>query len=190
MARDFFGADWIPWAVWGTPEGWTRRSRFFVPGEIRLALLYLLQNQPRHGYELMKELELRSGGAYKPSAGTIYPTLQQLEDEGLLLSEQKDGKRIYKITDAGLQELAREAAHVQNLWQRANREDHRSWPDWDAMSIVGSVSQIMKTAMQLARTHGNEPGHMDKIRQVLERCRVELEAIGSEWQGSIPKTGQ
>jgi len=63
----------------GGPWGW---GRFFGAGEVRLALLSLLENEPKHGYQLMKDLEDRSGGLYRASAGTIYPTLQLLEDEG------------------------------------------------------------------------------------------------------------
>jgi DNA-binding PadR family transcriptional regulator len=87
---------------WGP---WVGRGRFFGAGEVRLALLDLLKEEPKHGYQLMKELEARSGGLYQASAGSVYPTLQQLEDEGLVVSEQRDGKRVYRITEAGLSEL-------------------------------------------------------------------------------------
>ena len=76
-------------------------GRFFAPGELRLALLSLLKDGPKHGYELMKTLEAKSGGTYRASAGAVYPTLQQLEDEGLVTSVQQEGKRVYQITDAG-----------------------------------------------------------------------------------------
>ena len=80
------------------------RLTLFQPaglGELRLALLALLHEGPKHGYELMKELESRSGGIYRASAGSVYPTLQQLEDEGLARSKSSDGKRIYQLTDDG-----------------------------------------------------------------------------------------
>jgi DNA-binding PadR family transcriptional regulator len=74
---------------WGDPGHhgggpWGFRRRFFEPGEVRIALLSLLKDGPKHGYELMKELEARSGGMYKASAGSVYPNLQLLEDEGLI----------------------------------------------------------------------------------------------------------
>src|SRR5512142_2053095 len=77
------------------------RRRFFESGEVRLALLSLLGEGAKHGYQLMKELEERSGGLYRASAGSVYPTLQQLEDEDLIRSEQQDGKRVYSLTEAG-----------------------------------------------------------------------------------------
>jgi DNA-binding PadR family transcriptional regulator len=68
-------------------------------------VLSLVSERPKHGYELMKELEARSGGSYRVSAGTMYPTLQMLEDEGMVTSEQHDGKRVYSLTDLGRAEL-------------------------------------------------------------------------------------
>jgi hypothetical protein len=68
--------------------------RFFGQGEVRLAVLSLLEDAPAHGYEIMKRLEERSGGMYKASAGTVYPVLQQLEDEDLVRSEEVQGKRV------------------------------------------------------------------------------------------------
>src|SRR5215469_14921470 len=80
VASPFVGAG-FPWGRGG------RWGRFFGPGEIRLALLSMLEAGPKHGYELMKELETKSGGMYKASAGAIYPALQQLEDEGMVISD-------------------------------------------------------------------------------------------------------
>jgi DNA-binding PadR family transcriptional regulator len=75
------------------PWGW--RRRFFESGEVRHALLSLIGDGAKHGYELMKEMEARSGGMYRASAGTVYPNLQQLEDEGLVRSAAgQDGKRV------------------------------------------------------------------------------------------------
>jgi DNA-binding PadR family transcriptional regulator len=78
-------------------------------GDIRAALIALLAEEPGHGYDLMRRLEDNSGGAWRPSAGSIYPTLQQLEDEGLVTSAERDGKRVYTLTDAGVAEAARRA---------------------------------------------------------------------------------
>src|ERR1700722_13878463 len=95
---------------------WAPRSRFFGPGEVRLAILSLLTDGPRHGYELMKMLAQRSGGIYRASAGTIYPTLQQLEDEGLIKAEAQEGKRVFRITEEGKRELRLEEDAVDRIW--------------------------------------------------------------------------
>ena len=91
--------------MWDPP--WSRRGRFFGAGEVRIAILSLLAEKPRHGYDLMKEIETRSSGSYRVSAGTMYPALQQLEDEGMIVSETRDGKRVYQITELGRAELER-----------------------------------------------------------------------------------
>jgi DNA-binding PadR family transcriptional regulator len=70
-------------------------------GEVRTAVLALLAEKPRHGYEIIREIEERSGGAWKPSAGSVYPTLQLLADEGLIAAEESNGRKIYSLTEAG-----------------------------------------------------------------------------------------
>src|SRR5215472_16898678 len=87
------GAVGSPFVCGAFPWGRGRWGRFFGPGEIRLAILSMLESGPKHGYELMKELETKSGRVYKASAGAIYPALQQLEDEGLVISDAAAGKR-------------------------------------------------------------------------------------------------
>ena len=77
----------------------------FAHGNLRLYLLALLEEQPRHGYELIQALSDRSGGTYSPSAGTIYPRLAKLEDEGLVTKVSDGRKTVYEITDAGRAEL-------------------------------------------------------------------------------------
>ena len=88
----------------------------FERGYLKYALLDLLQEHPKHGYEMMKDLQERMGGFYAPSAGAIYPTLQMLEDRGWASSETQEGKKVYTITDEGRRALA-EAAE-----QRSSRE--------------------------------------------------------------------
>jgi DNA-binding PadR family transcriptional regulator len=77
----------------------------FGRGDLKYALLDLLQERPKHGYEMIKELESRAGGFYTPSAGAVYPTLQLLEDRGWVSVETTEGKKVYAITDAGRQAL-------------------------------------------------------------------------------------
>jgi DNA-binding PadR family transcriptional regulator len=79
-------------------------------GDIRAAILLVLADRPMHGYEVMTELGERSGGVWRPSPGSVYPTLQQLEDEDLVRSEEIDQKRVFRLTDAGTAESERVAA--------------------------------------------------------------------------------
>jgi DNA-binding PadR family transcriptional regulator len=84
----------------GGPGGRGRGGRA-RRGDVRAAVLALLADRPMHGYEMIKEIEERSDGAWTPSAGSIYPTLQMLEDEGLIRGEDSDGKRRFSLTDTG-----------------------------------------------------------------------------------------
>lgn len=94
----------------GFGEGGPGRRRH-RRGDIKFVLLELLVEQPRHGYDLIKALEERSGGFYRPSPGSIYPTLQLLEEEGLVTSATVEGKRIYTVTEAGRGLLATQGRH-------------------------------------------------------------------------------
>ncbi len=87
------------------PFGGGPGPRMFERGYLKYALLELLKERPKHGYEMMKELEARMGGFYAPSAGAVYPTLQLLEDRGWVTSEAVEGKKVYKITDEGAKAL-------------------------------------------------------------------------------------
>ena len=156
---------------------WGERGRFFGPGEVRLALLSLLAEGDRHGYELMKRLEARSDGTYRASAGTVYPTLQQLEDEGLAASEARDGKRVYRLTDAGRAELARRQETVGHIWDRA--EDWGSWSDLDdpaAAELLRPGMRLVKAALRAA-TRSDDPDRIDAVRRILERARSEIDAL-------------
>ena len=159
---------------------WT--GRFFRPGEVRIALLSLLAERPMHGYELMKELGARSGGMYKASAGTIYPTLQQLEDEGLVSSEERDGKRVYQPTPAGRRELESAGADVGRIWQRADE-----WSDWGAAArpesweVMRPAMRMMKAAMRAVSHAGSSDNErIDQVREILEEAAEELEELANE----------
>ena len=151
--------------------------RFFGPGEVRIALLSLLSDGPRHGYELMKELEARSGGTYRASAGTVYPTLQQLEDEDLISSTDTSGKRVYQLTDEGRRELEREAATVRRIWRRAD-----DWGCWsgagapEAAEIARPVADLLKAAFRTV-ARGDDPALTDRVREILTRTAREIEDL-------------
>jgi DNA-binding PadR family transcriptional regulator len=176
------GGDWGAWLfgrIGGSehhePGGF--RRRFFEAGEVRLAILSLLAERPMHGYELMKEMESRSGGLYKASAGTVYPNLQMLEDEGLIRAETRDdGKRVFAITDAGRAEIAREKDGVARIWRRAS-----AWGDWsDAMSpgafeLMGPAARLVRAAFSAVADA--DPAQLERVRQVIVRAAEDIENI-------------
>jgi DNA-binding PadR family transcriptional regulator len=157
------------------------RSRFFESGEVRLAVLSLLSEGPKHGYQLMKEMRERSNGAYRASAGSVYPTLQQLEDEELIASDQQSGRRVYHLTKAGKKELEKEAPTVREIWERA--EECENWGPFaspDVMGLWSPMTALMKSAFKAStRAAGSEGGYAqaERVREVLDRARRELESL-------------
>lgn len=170
FATPFIGGG-FPWGRGG------RWGRFFGPGEIRLALLSMLESGPKHGYELMKELETKSGGIYRASAGAIYPALQQLEDEGMVTSDTAAGKRVYSLTDAGRAELQREADTVKKIWQRA--EQAGDWGPWiaEGAEVMRPAAEVMKAALKAATRGSHDAAKIAKIRGILERTKAEIEGL-------------
>ena len=86
-------------------------------GDVRAALLVLLAEEPRNGYGLMQEIERRSGGAWRPSPGSVYPALQQLEDEGLVRAEESSGRRLFALTDEGRAHVTENADALGTPWE-------------------------------------------------------------------------
>jgi DNA-binding PadR family transcriptional regulator len=121
----------------------------------------------------MKEMAERSGGLYKASAGSVYPTLQQLEDEELVTSDQQAGRRVYRLTAAGRRELQKDPDAVNRIWKRAE-----SWEDLgqsfnqDSVLVWHVIGGVIKASMQAARRAGPEP-----VRHILERTRKQLEDL-------------
>src|SRR6201989_406520 len=105
------GEEYMRMRGFGGP-GRGGRGRRARRGDVRAAVLALLADRPMHGYEMIKEIEERSEGAWTPSAGSIYPTLQMLEDEGLIRGEDSDGKRRFTLTDTGRAEQDEKAEEV------------------------------------------------------------------------------
>jgi len=172
MSKHF--QDWAspgnrPWAAFAFGQ----TGRFFEAGEVRLAILSLLSEGPKHGYQLMKEMAERSGGLYKASAGSVYPTLQQLEDEDLIQADQQAGKKVYRITEAGLRELAKAPEHVRRIWERAER-----WEDWgqcfgpESLGVLQPISRLVKASLQATRRTGSE-----RVRTILDRVCREMEDL-------------
>ena len=150
-----------------------RRGRFFESGEIRLAVLSLISEGPKHGYQLMKELQERSNGFYRASAGSVYPTLQQLEDEGLIEAEVQSGRRTYRITETGKAELAKEAANVREMWERAERFEN--WADFaspNTFPIYSDIGSLVSASVKAAGKHG-----IERVREILQRTKNELENL-------------
>ncbi|MEU6711886.1 PadR family transcriptional regulator [Nonomuraea sp. NPDC046802] len=153
-------------------------GRFFGPGELRLAILALVAEQPGHGYQVMGRLADRFNGTYEPSAGSIYPTLQLLEDEGLVRVEQADGRKVYQVTDEGRRAVAEQADEIERLWGRAaSRGEWGMFREPEAAEIVGPALRLVKAAVKtLAHAHG-DPRVVERIQEIFVVARREVEQL-------------
>jgi DNA-binding PadR family transcriptional regulator len=149
-------------------------------GDVRLALLRLLAQEPRNGYQLMQTIEERSGGRWSPSPGSVYPTLAQLEDEGLIRSSEKDGSRVFELTDTGREHLETRAGDP-DPWQASDEDGE------NVIAEIGPlVMQIGKAAWQVASV--GDQGQRARAIELLAEARRNLYRILAEEpeQGSEP----
>lgn len=145
-------------------------------GDIRRALLSALQDGPAHGYELINRLEDRSGGMWRPSPGSVYPTLQMLEDEGLVRSAEREGKRVYELTEAGrTAAVEREPAQ-----EEVGAGHHRGLRNMRmAGEKIGPVLAPLVMALRQLAVSGSD-GQMERGQEILRRATKELNQILAE----------
>jgi DNA-binding PadR family transcriptional regulator len=199
MARQFpFGP--------GMPRG---GPRMFGRGDLKYGLLALLEDRPKHGYEMIKELEERSGGFYTPSAGAVYPTLQLLEDRGWVTSQTADGKKVYSITDAGRAALAEQRqrgeergeewngpwgfrTHGHGHGHHEHEHEHGPFgryarPELRALRHESmEVARLMRAAVLAS---GGDPERLARLRAIVTHTRDELNAYlgqGGSAQSDTP----
>jgi DNA-binding PadR family transcriptional regulator len=148
---------------------------FFGPGpragrgDIRAAILALLAEGPMHGYQIMRELSERSGGVWRPSPGSVYPTLQQLQDESLVRGiEDESGKRTFELTDEGSQAV--EALESKTPWEAVADETESS-----VVELRDLVFQVMAAARQVV--HAGDESHVAQAKDVLRDARQRLYRI-------------
>ncbi len=113
-------------------------------GDVRSAILTLLGEKPMHGYEMIQQLEERTGGRWRPSAGSIYPTLQLLSDEGLVKAEEVDGKRVFSLTDEGSKRVA-ERSDAKPPWDQDEQDSDRHKLRAEAFRLRSALIQIGQT---------------------------------------------
>ena len=136
-------------------------------GDVRAAILSLLAEEPMHGYQIIQEIEKRSNGAWKPSAGSVYPTLQMLADEGLILAQEADGRKTYSLTDAGKEHA--DASRPAPWETPSARETARS------MDLPKAGMKLAQAASQIAR--GGTSRQVDEAVAVMDEARRKLYTI-------------
>lgn len=145
-------------------KGGSRMGR----GDVRAAVLALLAEKPMHGYQIIHEIEERSGGAWKPSPGSVYPTLQLLADEGFISAEESNGRKTYSLTDTG-REVADAAAGQPAPWEtQGAREGGRT-------ALPKAGIDLAQAAAQVGRS--GSPEQVNQAVAVLEEARRKLYTI-------------
>jgi DNA-binding PadR family transcriptional regulator len=164
----------------GPPGPWRGRGRGRRGrGDVRAAILALLAERPMHGYEMIQELEARTGGVWRPSPGSVYPTLQLLEDENLIAGEESEGRRRFALTDAG-------RAEAQRQDQQAPWEQVTAGVNPAAWSLRDAIGQMAQAAWSVGSV-GTE-GQQARALEILHDSRRRLYAILAEADG--PEPGQ
>ena len=166
-----------------------RRGRMFGTGELRLALLALINEAPRHGYELIKAIEEMTGGAYAPSPGAVYPTLQMLEEEGQIKQAKpkgkaKDGeddsssKKPFEATKSGAAELEDRADEVDELMERLNEHGYRAEKvkekSPDLFRAMGNLASVLKNRAKAGKL---DKDTVDQIVDIIDEVAKRIERL-------------
>jgi DNA-binding PadR family transcriptional regulator len=168
-----WSGQWGP----GRPRG--RRNQMFESGEVKFVILRLLKEKPRHGYEIIKALEEKMGGCYTPSAGTVYPTLQLLEDQGLIRAVDTDGKKVYHVTPEGEKFLEENKDVLEDIIGRV-RDTVRDFAGGSMGEVHSAFGRVAKATFMRAWRKGPEDPSLKRVAEILTRAASDIE---SAWEG-------
>jgi DNA-binding PadR family transcriptional regulator len=161
------------------------RWRIFDRGDLKYMILELLRDRPMHGYEVMRALEETAHGAYKASPGSVYPTLQSLEDDGYVASEERDGRKVYTITDGGLEFLDTNRDRVEQILHRIG-DFAKHFSGAPMTDVTKSFMRLAQASFEQTVRRVADENSLDLVRQILERAAREIESVGSA--GESPRT--
>ncbi len=175
--KDFWG-DFGPGAGWGKEGRGGRGFRWnlFERGDLKFVILRLISRKPMHGYEVMQALEEESGGGYKASPGSVYPTLQMLEDEGLVRSKEEEGKKIYEITPEGEQYLEDNGDIVDKIFNRVESFANGFFGQ-HTRELTASFSKLAQTCFEGAFSGSLDAEAVGRIVEILDRAREEIREV-------------
>ena len=198
--RSGWAGQWSggPWGGWGGPfDGGGRRGRQGPPpwvaelfglsqgqqqrgpkvrrGDVRAAILDMLREEPMNGYQLISQIAERSGGAWKPSPGSVYPTIQQLEDEGLVEADDERGRRTLRLTDEGRSYVESHPDELAAVWEPFRRQERRAesgdyGPGNEYAALKPEIGQVMAAVWQIVTT-GTDSQRREAINMLVETRR-------------------
>lgn len=177
--------DWDAFAgsFWGRGGGGPRgrpgrgrMGRMFDQGDLKYVILQLLDEKPRHGYDVIKELETRSNGTYSPSPGTVYPTLTMLEEMGYAKATEDAGKKVYEITPEGKAYLAENSSTVESIFERISEAVEPFFSP--AMGEVrNAMRHLARSSLGTAMKHAENKEVLEKIAETLKKAAQEIDGI-------------
>lgn len=150
---------------------------FFERGALKFLVLDLVRTRPRHGYDIIREIEERSFGFYSPSPGSIYPTLQLLEDQGLVQSADEEGRRIYRITDAGESFLAQHQERLQRHRDRFHRGCMGRARE-EGAEYLREIRRLLKELREATWRQLERPETAEEIRDILRQAKNRISDVG------------
>ena len=182
--RDFSPGGFEGFPFGGPGGGRFGRGRKARRGDIRTAALLLLAEEPRNGYQIMQEVQERSEGAWRPSPGSVYPALQQLEDEGLIRSSESGGGtgKVFELTDAGKAHVQERDAEAPAPWEQmsGNVSDQ-------ATDLARTMREVASAFTQVIRTGSD--AQIGEARKVLSTARRDLYRILADGDPGEPAEG-
>src|SRR5215510_7591916 len=166
----------VPWGGWWQgppgPPGAARGPKA-GRGDVRAAILALLREGPHTGYQIMSEIDERSGGAWRPSPGAVYPALQQLADEGLVEAEESGGRRTFRLTDEGRRYVEENPEMARAAWESMAQDEPGEMP-----GLFVQAARLGGTIVQVA--HAGTPEQVHAAEQLLEQTRRKMYQILAE----------
>jgi DNA-binding PadR family transcriptional regulator len=153
-----------------------RRQQVFESGEVKYVILRLLEEKPRHGYEIIKALEERLGGWYSPSPGTVYPTLQLLEDQGFVRAVETEGKKVYHITPEGQAFLREHREVTDDIFDRV-RDMVGGFAAGGMGELNSAFARLAREAYRSAWRLGPDHPALGRMAEVLKKAAAEVEEI-------------
>jgi DNA-binding PadR family transcriptional regulator len=152
----------------------------FEQGDLKYVVLQLLAEKPRHGYEIIKELEERFGGAYAPSAGTVYPTLSLLEDLGYAsVSPEEGGKKVYSITPEGTKYLEDNKSAVEDIFERIS-DFGSSILSESMMDVNKAFGRVVRATYTTVPWQSSDRTLATEIKRILEQAAAEIEELAKK----------
>ena len=152
-------------------------GRMFEQGDLKLVVLRLLEEKPRHGYDIIKALEERSNGLYSPSPGAVYPTLQLLEEMGYARAvDEGNGRRIYEITDEGRKHLAEHRGAADDVFERVSNVAEAGVEAFG--ELAGAFGSLGRAAFRRASRSRGDREMLRRVREIIEAAEREIEKLG------------